>query len=76
MSFEQLQSLNPVLRRIDEMQYEVDTLKVGNPDAYARLMEGWAIESTYNSNNIEGSTLSLGDTALVYDGVRVDGPTF
>lgn len=74
MSFEQIRSLDPTLQRIDELQREIEELKTARPDAYARIMEGWAIESTYNSNNIEGSTLSLGDTALVYDGARVEAP--
>ena len=74
MSFEQISSLEPELSRIDELQRLIDDLKVSYPDAYDRIMEGWAIESTYNSNNIEGSTLSLGDTALVYQGIRVDAP--
>ena len=73
MSFKQLETLHPVLARIDELQERVDEAKAAQPDAYDRIMESWAIESTYNSNNIEGSTLSLSDTALLYDGVQVDG---
>jgi Fic family protein len=74
MGFEQLETLGPVLVRIDELQARVNEAKASRPDAYDRVMESWAVESTYNSNCIEGSTLSLGDTALVYDGAQVDGP--
>ena len=74
MSFDQIQSLAPVLGRIDDLQARVDYLKQLHPDAYARSMEAWAVESTYNSNNIEGSTLSLGETALVYEGIPVNAP--
>lgn len=74
MSLGQLRELDPVLARIDALQQRVNELKTAQPDAYDRIMEGWAIESTYNSNNIEGSTLSLGDTALLYEGVSVDAP--
>ena len=74
MSFRQLETLGPVLARIDALQGKVDEAKTSQPDAYDRVMESWAIESTYNSNNIEGSTLSLGDTALLFDGVQVNGP--
>lgn len=63
-----------MLERIDALQLQVNELKSAQPDAYERLMESWAIESTYNSNNIEGSTLSLGDTALLYEGVAIDAP--
>lgn len=74
MSFEQLEELKPLLERIDVLQGEVDVLKAARPDAYARVMESWAVESTYNSNNIEGSTLSLGETALLYEGVSIEAP--
>ena len=74
MGFEKLSELDAVLRRIDELQSKVNAAKAAQPDAYDRIMESWAVESTYNSNNIEGSTLSLGDTALLYDGAEVDGP--
>lgn len=72
MSFEQLEELKPLLEHIDVLQGEVDALKAARPDAYTRVMESWAIESTYNSNNIEGSTLSLGETALLYEGVSIE----
>lgn len=74
MSFEQIKELGPLLARIDDLQARVDAAKAAEPDAYDRITDSWAIESTYNSNNIEGSTLSLGDTALLYDGVQIDGP--
>ena len=71
MSFGQIKELDSLLAHIDKLQAEVDAAKAAEPDAYDRMMDSWAIESTYNSNNIEGSTLSLGDTALLYDGVQV-----
>lgn len=63
-----------MIEEIDRLQLSVNKLKELKPDAYDRIMEAWAVESTYNSNNIEGSTLSLGDTALLYEGVQVEGP--
>lgn len=72
MGFEQIRDLDPVLADIDALQEKITVAKKQKPDAYTRIMEGWAVESTYNSNNIEGSTLSLGDTALVYQGVSVN----
>ena len=73
MGFEQLQDLTPLLDRIDALQEQVNRAKEAHPDAYERIMDSWTIESTYNSNNIEGSTLSLGDTALLYEGEQIDG---
>lgn len=75
MGFERIQELSPLLDEIDQLQSSVDKLKRLHPGAYERLMESWAVESTYNSNNIEGSTLSLGDTALVYEGAQIKAPT-
>ena len=46
MSFKQLETLHPVLARIDELQERVDEAKAAQPDAYDRIMESWAIEST------------------------------
>ena len=74
MGFGRIRELDPLLVKIDGLQAAVNTAKAERPDAYDRIMDSWAIESTYNSNNIEGSMLSLGDTALLYDGVQVDGP--
>lgn len=74
MSFEQLAELLPLLNEIDRLQASVNDLKEHHPDAHSALMESWAVESTYNSNTIEGSTLSLGDTALLFEGVQVNAP--
>lgn len=74
MSFDRLAEISPMIEEIDRFQRSVNKLKKSKPDAYDRIMEAWAVESTYNSNNIEGSTLSLGDTALLYEGVQVKGP--
>ncbi len=75
MSFELIGKLSPTIDKIDQMQARTNELKAANPDAYDKIMDAWAVESTYNSNNIEGSTLSLGDTALLYAGVHVGAPT-
>lgn len=74
MSFSQLSDLDGLLAAIDAAQLRVNALKEAHPDAFETLREGWAVESTYNSNTIEGSTLSLGDTTLVYRGERVEAP--
>lgn len=74
MGFELIERLSPTIDKIDQLQARANTLKAAKPDAYDKIMEAWAIESTYNSNNIEGSTLSLGDTALLYAGEHVDAP--
>lgn len=55
MSFEQLEELKPLLECIDALQEEVDALKAARPDAYARIVEGWAVESTYNSTILKAA---------------------
>jgi len=72
MGFELIEKISPIIDKIDQLQTRVNELKAANPDAYDKIMHAWAVESTYNSNNIEGSTLSLGDTALLYAGESVD----
>lgn len=69
MGFQDLQILNENLARIDEKQDKVRALRGQNPDAYERIAWNWAVKSSYNSNAIEGSTMTLGDTALVFEGV-------
>jgi Fic family protein len=38
-----------------------------------RLQDEFLVEFTYNSNAIEGNTLTLGETAMVLEGITVDG---
>lgn len=69
MGFQDLKILNENLARIDAKQQQINTLRSQNPDAYERIAWNWAVTSSYNSNAIEGSTMTLGDTALVFEGV-------
>lgn len=46
-----------MIEEIDRLQRSVNKLKECKPDAYDRIMEAWAVESTYNSNNISFSCL-------------------
>ena len=63
----------------DELFAEVDTLKAEldkrrplTQGELQRLREEFLIEYTYNSNAIEGNTLTLQETALVLEGVTID----
>ena len=62
-----------------ELFAEVDTLKADldkrrplTQGELQRLREEFLIEYTYNSNAIEGNTLTLQETALVLEGVTID----
>lgn len=70
MSFTQLHTLDATLAELDRLQERVRVLRDQYPDAYERFIKSWSVASSYNSNAIEGSTMSLGDTALVFEGVE------
>jgi Fic family protein len=62
-----------LLSEIDTLKKELDMHRV--KDNY-RLAEALAIEYTFESNKIEGNTLTLQETALVInDGITVSGKT-
>jgi Fic family protein len=61
-------------KRIDELKDTLQSLRPLNETELRRLREEFMIENTYNSNAIEGNTLTLRETALVLQqGVTIDG---
>ena len=61
-------------RKILEKKKQLDSLRPLPKEALARLKKEFEIEWTYNSNAIEGNTLSLGETRLVIErGITVGG---
>ena len=66
--------LQPLFDKVDGLKAELSKLRPLNPGEIKRLQEDFMIESTYNSNAIEGSTLTLRETALVLvDGMTIAG---
>ncbi|MDR3239845.1 MAG: Fic family protein [Clostridiales bacterium] len=61
-----------LLCRIDEKKRLLDTHRPLTSGELARLRDEFVIEFTYDSNAIEGSTLTLRETALVLEGVTID----
>jgi Fic family protein len=60
--------------RILEKKRELDALRPLPPDVVRKLQEQMQVEYTYNSNALEGNTLSLRETQLVIqEGVTVSG---
>lgn len=51
--------------RIDELSSKLKTMRPLNAAELKRLREEFMIENTYNSNAIEGNTLTLRETALI-----------
>jgi len=63
---------NTVFEEIDYLHDKLKTLRPLSPESARRLAEDFMIDYTYNSNAIEGSTLTLEETALVLkEGVTI-----
>ena len=57
---------------IDDLHDKLKTIRPLSPESVRRLSEDFMIDYTYNSNAIEGSTLTLEETALVLkEGVTI-----
>ena len=64
--------LKELLSRIDEKKAVLDTLRPLTAGEVARLKDEFLVEYTYNSNAIEGNTLTLQETAMVLEGITID----
>lgn len=64
--------LKKLLERIDEDLKKLSTLRPLTQGEAERLRGEFLIEFTYNSNAIEGNTLTLHETAMVLEGVTID----
>lgn len=54
-----------ILAEIDALQHTLRNLRPLNKEELQRLRDEFIIETTYNSNAIEGNTLTLRETALI-----------
>ena len=61
-----------LLERIDRKKAELDTMRPLTAGEVARLSEEFTVEFTYNSNAIEGNTLTLRETDMVLRGLTID----
>ena len=58
--------------KIDQLKEQLASLRPLNDTELKRLREEFMIENTYNSNAIEGNTLTLRETALILqEGVTI-----
>ena len=53
------------LEKVNELSAELKSLRPLNPTELKRLRDEFMIENTYNSNAIEGNTLTLRETAMI-----------
>ncbi len=61
-----------LFKRIDSKKAELEKRRPLTQGELERLGEEFIIEFTYNSNAIEGSTLTLQETAMVLKGITID----
>ena len=65
-------STESILDMIDRKKKELDNKRPLTDGEVARLTEEFIIEYTYNSNAIEGNTLTLRETDMVLRGLTID----
>ncbi len=65
-------SKESILSQIDRKKAELDGRRPLTEGELERLNEEFAVEYTYNSNAIEGNTLTLRETDLVLRGLTID----
>src|SRR5437868_14904261 len=69
-------NIQALLTRLNEKKKQLDASRPLPPELVTNLNEYFAIDYTYNSNALEGNTLSLSETALVVErGITIDGKT-
>ncbi len=61
-----------LLERITNKKAQLDTCRPLTQGELERLREDFLVDFTYNSNAIEGNTLTLRETALVLQGLTID----
>lgn len=66
------ESVVGVLSTITELKQELDSLRPLTPGEVKALNEQFIVEYTYNSNAIEGNSLTLRETDLVLRGLTID----
>jgi excisionase family DNA binding protein len=65
-------STESILMQIENKKAELDSRRPFTEGEVARLNEEFTVEYTYNSNAIEGNTLTLRETDLVLKGLTID----
>ena len=61
-----------VLADIEQKRERLDAIRPLTPGEVKRLQDEFMVEFTYNSNAIEGNTLTLKETAMVLEGMTID----
>lgn len=68
--------LNAIRQRVFKKKQILDDHRPFAPSILERLKEDFTLEWTYNSNHIEGNTLTIAETKLILeDGITIGGKT-
>lgn len=63
-----------ILDRVEQLKTELDALRPIDPDAEGRIMQKFRLDWNYHSNNLEGNSLTYGETkALILFGITAQG---
>ena len=65
--------LNKLFNEIDTLKKELDKLRPFSEEGSKNLYENFIVDITYNSNAIEGNTLTLQETKVVLEGITIGG---
>ena len=75
-AFPACHTLADTLAQLDDLKRCLDSFRPLNSSQLERLQAAWDTEYTYESNRIEGNTLTLSETSLVInEGITVAGKT-
>ena len=66
---------NRYFEQVDNLKKELDSKRPISKETLKSLKESINLEWTYNSNGIEGNTLTLRETQVVLEGITVGGKT-
>ncbi len=63
-----------ILEKVEQLKAELDSLRPLDGEAEARIMQKFRLDWNYHSNNIEGNSLTYGETkALILFGITAQG---
>jgi Fic family protein len=66
-----------VLATAEQLKNELDALRPLNAEAEARIMQKFRLDWNYHSNNLEGNSLTYGETkALILFGITSKSKPF
>jgi Fic family protein len=70
-------TLETLFQKADSLKEQIDKQKNKDSNLWATILQKLKVDWTYNSNSIEGSTLSRGDTHFfLTEGLTVEGKPF